>query len=54
MLKEKENELKHIGTHFFGSNFDHTGLRSKKPKKKPLEAFKNVGVKKSSFWKGPL
>ena len=54
MLKESENILKESETHLFGKKFRSHMIETEKSRKKSLEAFKDVGEKKSPFQKGPL
>ena len=53
MLKENENILRESETHLFGEKFQSHMIEIKNSRKKSLEAFKDVGEKKSSFQKGP-
>ena len=53
MLRENENIFKESKTHLFGKKFRSHMVEIKKSRKKLLEAFKDVGEKKSPFRKGP-
>ena len=53
MLKENENILKESETQLFGKKFLSDMTEIEKSRKKTLEAFKDVGEKKSTFRKGP-
>ena len=52
VLKENENILKESETHLFGKKFQSHMIEIEKSRKKSLEAFKDVGEKKSPFRKG--
>ena len=53
MLKENEDILRESETHLFGKKFRSHMIEIEKSRKKSLEAFKDVGEKKSPFRKGP-
>ena len=52
VLKKNENILKESETHLFGKKFRSHIMEIEKSRKKSLEAFKDVGEKKSPFRKG--
>ena len=52
-LKENENILKESETHLFGKKFRCHMIENEKSRKKSLDAFKDVGEKKSPFPRGP-
>ena len=51
MLKENENILRESKTHLFRKKFRSHMIEIEKSRKKSLEAFKDVGEKKSPFRK---
>ena len=53
MLKENENILRESETHLFEKKFRSHMIEIEKSRKKSLEAFKDVGEKKSPFQKTP-